>query len=143
LNANANDDDANDVFAFNPATDDAWNALGDLAEAAGASKPGKVKGKAKRRGKKRGLPIDDSDDDEEPISAIKKRIVEREGRPKGTPVTRTLRGLAAGLKATDGDDETDEGIMPTQAAPTEEDLDAERKSGRRSLGQMVKGMLPC
>ena len=134
---------ANDVFAFNPATDDAWNALGDLAEAADASKPGKVKGKAKRRGKKRGLPIDDSDEDEEPISAMKKRIVEREGRPKGTPVTRTLRGLAAGLKATDGDDETDEGIMPTQAAPTEDDLDAERKSGRRSLGQMVKGMLPA
>ena len=63
------------MFAFNPATDDAWNALGDLAEAADASKPGKVKGKGKRRGKKRGLPIDDSDEDEEPISAMKKRIV--------------------------------------------------------------------
>ena len=147
LNAN-DDEDANDVFAFNPATDDAWNALGDLAEAADASKPGKVKGKAKRRGKKRGLPIDDSDEDDEPISAIKKRIVEREGRPKGTPVTRTLdrlasaSGLFASKKVTEEDDETDEGIMPTQAAPTEEDLDAERKSSRRSLGQVVKGMLP-
>ena len=124
-----------DAYAFDE-PDAAWNALGDLAENAAAleeaeagPRPGKVK-----PGKKRGRSEEDEGDE-----GAKKRIVERGGRPAGTPVLRTINALTTRLLGGGEDDETDEGIMPTQAAPTEEDLAAERKSRRRSLPGRVLG----
>ena len=124
-----------DAYAFDE-PDAAWHALGDLAENAAAleeaeagPRPGKVK-----PGKKRGRSEEDEGDE-----GAKKRIVERGGRPAGTPVLRTINALTTRLLGGGEDDETDEGIMPTQAAPTEEDLAAERKSRRRSLPGRVLG----
>ena len=155
----ADADTERDAYAFDE-PDAAWNALGQLAENAAALEEaeagtgktgtgkrgtGKRGGKVKRGGKKRARSEED-EADEEDEGGMKKRIVERGGRPAGTPVLRTINALKTRLLGAGEDDEEDEGIidedegiMPTQAAPTEEDLAAERKSRRRSLGGRVLG----